>query len=155
MSELTDDRLREIIAGCDGVTPGPWEMIDLGGNANAMVCDTKDTILSVHRRTRPKAFETAIAAHIARLDPQTVTAICEELLARRSPPSGYRLVPVEPTREMILAAEAELENQTDSDYDSDADGNRYPYSIRRPGWETHVYAAMLAAAPTPKSTEGK
>jgi len=56
-------------------------------------------------------------------------------LSRRSPPSGYRLVPVEPTREMIGAGVNEAHRQ----------GGSYAAS--------EIYRAMIAAAP--QSTEGK
>jgi hypothetical protein len=76
MSDMTEARVREILDGLEGVTPGPWTMVDVSPGSNAMVCDMTDTILSVHRRTRPKKFEVAIADHVARLDPDTVRGLC-------------------------------------------------------------------------------
>lgn len=61
---------------------------------------------------------------------------------------GWRLVPVEPTKEMIVAGQDEHDNCIDTGYDSDADGNRYDYTTISPDAPTRVYTAMVAAAPS-------
>jgi hypothetical protein len=74
---IGDDRLREILAGCEGVTPGPWMTID---GANSHVFD----IRVVGRKRACVAFSDGDdSRHIAHLDPQTVSSIVSELLSHR------------------------------------------------------------------------
>lgn len=62
-------------------------------------------------------------------------------------PAGWKLVPIEPTKEMIAAGQDEHDNCIDSGYDSDADGNRYDYTLISPDAPARIYRAMLRAAP--------
>ena len=91
MSTISSDDLRAILAGCDGVTPGPW------ANGIHHRQETRDrdfapifangvvpmamVPLSVGGYQDPDGPRNA--AHIARLDPQTVASIITELLSLR------------------------------------------------------------------------
>lgn len=66
----------------------------------------------------------------------------------------WKLVPVEPTKEMIVAGQDEHDNCVDSGFNSDIDGNRYDYTEISPDAPARVYGAMLAAAPTPLAQAG-
>lgn len=97
---VSDEKLREILAGCEGVTPGPWYTTrspwfrsDDGvlcgspdGNIAYMIADCDDGFNPRDEYTGPFELgnKDADAAHIARLDPQTVASIITELLARRT-----------------------------------------------------------------------
>jgi hypothetical protein len=75
---VSDERLREIIDGCDGVTPGSssWKWLDLG---ELVFCGEGDAEVGVI-----ECMDERLGEHIARLDPATVKALATELLARRS-----------------------------------------------------------------------
>ena len=60
---------------------------------------------------------------------------------------GYKLVPVEPTKEMMAAGQNEHDNCIDEGYGSDADGNRHNYTTISPDAPYKIYAAMLSASP--------
>jgi hypothetical protein len=82
--KLDDDKLREILAGCEGVTPGPWER-----RADHSHYDSVTDIYAqgfLIAQTCGKSFDgmEARAAHIARLDPATVASIITELLELRA-----------------------------------------------------------------------
>lgn len=82
---ISTERLREILAGTEGVTPGPYH-----GGGFAVYADT-------HSRHRVCVLHTGVvgnppshaptdeinAAHFRRLDPDTVKALVTELLALR------------------------------------------------------------------------
>jgi hypothetical protein len=83
--KLGDDKLREILAGCEGVTPGPWEAghhwvfvppEDAANNPSKALRDILRRVPEVELQPN--------AEHIARLDPQTVASIVTELLERRA-----------------------------------------------------------------------
>ena len=91
MIEIDDARLREILAGCETVHAGPWEVrhrdevwSTVPGRYIANAATMDDEALGATAR---------LAAYIARLDPDTVKAIVTELLALRSP--------VEPTPSLL------------------------------------------------------
>ena len=84
MSTISSDDLRAILAGCEGVTPGPWEAghhwvfvppLDAANN------QTK-ALRNILRDVSAEELQPN-AAHIARLDPQTVASIITELLSLR------------------------------------------------------------------------
>jgi hypothetical protein len=116
-NEVSDDKLREILAGCKGVTPGPWESDSertegiYGSGAEtyegfdayvvysaveyygkpASICDTSNSgvILVEEEFDEPghHAWDEQgrkNMAHVARLDPATVSSIVSELLALRA-----------------------------------------------------------------------
>lgn len=62
-------------------------------------------------------------------------------------PKGWKLVPEEPTKEMIVAGQDEHDNCIDTGYDSDADGNRHDYTTISPDAPSRVYLEMINAAP--------
>lgn len=75
--------------------------------------------------------------------------LAAKLLSARSEiaPKGWKLVPEEPTKEMIVAGQDEHDNCIDTGYDSDADGNRHDYTTISPDAPSRVYLAMINAAP--------
>jgi hypothetical protein len=89
-----DERLLlEIIEGCEGVTPGPWirhgVRRKIGTQDYLMVGPDGSPIAAFPTGFDPSdAFRDA--AHLARLDPQTVHALATELLAARKEIAGLR-----------------------------------------------------------------
>lgn len=84
--------LRDILAGCEGVTPGPWktwavEFVYSSGPDGANICAASEPRATKEiGYTKPAlgSEESATnALHIARLDPQTIASIVSELIARR------------------------------------------------------------------------
>jgi hypothetical protein len=65
---LTDDEIRALLEGTEGVTPGPWSVYrehDVGdGSGHLFGCEFPDD-----------------AAHIARCDPTTIAELCTRLLS--------------------------------------------------------------------------
>lgn len=104
-SPITPEALEAIIAGCDGVTPGPWEsdgvkndgftsyeVTDPNGRS---VADTYNAgTIEVHEEDGSAWDEQGRKnmAHIARLSPQVVRAAFTELLALRQQSSGAKVV---------------------------------------------------------------
>jgi hypothetical protein len=94
------ERLREILAGCEGGTPGPWRVPrktpfvlrdpgpfpgDAYGSVQIGECGNwRDKDLVPFNMDRWMAD----ARHIARLDPETVASIVTELLALRTQESS-------------------------------------------------------------------
>ena len=77
---LSDERLAEIRAGLEGVTPGPWvyseeeggdELISSPGERGDVHWDTK---------YYPSGLRSADAAHIARCSPDTILALLSRLV---------------------------------------------------------------------------
>lgn len=97
---VTLARLEEILAGCEGVTPGPWigmDQLEVAYGLKSWEVRQVDAEPS-NKHFWPERICTSPegvhrigpnpnAAHIARLDPQTVAAIVTELIARRATPS--------------------------------------------------------------------
>jgi hypothetical protein len=73
---LTDDEIKALLEGCEGVTPGPWQMrqtetlgfyvTECADSANLVAAD----IVTFYN-----------AAHIARCDPGTIAELCTRLLS--------------------------------------------------------------------------
>ena len=88
MSPVSDERIAEMLAGLQGVTPGPWyhakgrEEYHLGWEVGA-----PNAAISV-------CFKAEVSAHIARCDPDTMRSILTEL---------------QQARQKLLAAEKALE----------------------------------------------
>ncbi len=57
-----------------------------------------------------------------------------------------KIVPVEPTKEMLIAGQVALDDCVDEDYDSDIDGNRNYYQTIRSDAPDRIWRAMFAAA---------
>jgi len=89
---VSDDELREIIAGCHGVTRGPWAAGSNGYNSGVyvMAVSFKEEVCEVFDDSETAVMPQAEnAAHIARLDPATVFSIASELLALRTAKQPY------------------------------------------------------------------
>lgn len=85
---VDDARLREIIAGCEGVTPGPWVRTEHKVAGMTLVTHEDIRVAGLHHHGERRLGNAhRDAAHIARLDPETIRAICTELLARRAMPA--------------------------------------------------------------------
>jgi hypothetical protein len=80
--------LRDILAGCEGVTAGPWHLYDVGDQPSLCPADAKGTsLLTIVDEAEHGSFaafhSNQDAEHIARIDPQTIASIVSELIARR------------------------------------------------------------------------
>lgn len=99
---VSEERLREILDGCEGVTPGPWgwavidaSMASLGVMPDPGHGDPHVLSVSPCKSCRGDEWEwgkcltpnEADASHIARLDPATVASMARELLSIRTTPS--------------------------------------------------------------------
>lgn len=88
---IPTERLREILAGTEGVTPGPWDWGTFDNDIGVMARATGDFPFAWMRTTEDSYGEgLSTAEHIARLDPQTVAAMATlalEALAKREEPS--------------------------------------------------------------------
>lgn len=88
--KLTDERLYEILAGCEGVVPGPWHRpaassaIEkaLGGPVGVVNSDAG--LVVVAREGKELERYKVNLDHIARLDPETVSSLVTELLDARA-----------------------------------------------------------------------
>lgn len=148
--QLSDERLAEMLAGLEGVTPGPWYEGDKWVFVAPRSGRSSDALENVLRNEEAQAN----AAHIARCDPDTIRSLITALQALRAstPVSGegeWVLVPTKPTREMCAAAMDVLLYS----------GNVYSQGDETVIVETYtakaVYAVMLAAAPAhPIEKEG-
>lgn len=76
--KLSDEQIREFIAGCEGVTPGPWELAHSNG-----IFPAGDRAHSVATATLHRKETVDNAAHISRCDPDTIRTLCEEVLRLR------------------------------------------------------------------------
>lgn len=114
---VEDDKLREILAGCEGVTPGPWVVY----HDTCAQCEKNGTaeygISGLPGGYHAPFGKKADAAHIAACDPQTITSIITELLASRS-----KLKAVEPLdHDELLGITEYLMMQADIDTPDAAD----------------------------------
>jgi hypothetical protein len=76
---LTDDEIRALLAGCEGVTPGPWQLLGWGPMGLYGKGDLRDA--EYIARFRADLIEDGNAAHIARCDPTTIAELCTRLLS--------------------------------------------------------------------------
>lgn len=105
-TEISSERLEEMLAGLEGVTSGPWfyrpEKFDDWGFVRAptpdslpgdLVCvakysiDLEEADLDEHRRNRTDPVR-PLGEHIARCDPDTMRSILTELIRRRNGDEG-------------------------------------------------------------------
>lgn len=93
MADLSLERIAEIERGCEGVTPGPWGFEQTAeGMADMRVFSDRGM---AHRHGFTVALvapqqEDFDAAHIARLDPATVLALCSAARKGIQSPGGVR-----------------------------------------------------------------
>lgn len=97
MAGLSMERIKEIRDGCAGVTPGPWSApIKYERDCYSPITSPDwhafaNVVTRMHNDNAPAPENPAsiqgrkTAAHIARLDPQTVTALCDLALAGLAP----------------------------------------------------------------------
>lgn len=133
---VTEERLREMLAGAAKATPGRWTVSRL---MSSMVVTAQRWRICVISR-----WDEANARHIAACDPQTITSLITELLELRSEasrvPEGWKLVPVEPTDAMTAAGFSPFLAAHDPMFSAN--------EPCRP-----IYRAMIAAAPLPASPD--
>lgn len=92
---VSTERLREIIDGCVGVTPGPWDVSAdivraIDGDLAIPLFDTRDP-WKKHRHTSTVVRQAwHNQHHIARLDPSTVSSMARELLELREAVTSAR-----------------------------------------------------------------
>lgn len=85
---LSDEKIAEIIKGCEGVTPGPWEYLDIGEVWHAVEADDNHTPVAV------TDHGDQTGEHIGRLDPQTILSALTELQHRRAAEAGATWPPL-------------------------------------------------------------
>ena len=78
---VSEERLREILDGCEGVTPGPWRV---GKHPSGFQLCGDGMWFMTAGWTVKDARNQPDAAHIARLDPATVASMARELISRRA-----------------------------------------------------------------------
>lgn len=66
-------------------------------------------------------------------------------------PEGWKLVPVEPTPEMVVYGQERMDECIDMGFDSSEDGSVYEYSRISSDAPFLIYNSMLAAAPEYKA----
>lgn len=87
--ELSDEKLSEMLAGLEGVTPGPWDtgaglVRSIDGDEAIPIFEGRDP-WKKHRRTSTVVRQAwHNLHHIARCDPDTIRALLLEVIARRS-----------------------------------------------------------------------
>lgn len=84
---VSDERLTAMLAGLEGVTPGPWEPVFNGERGANVIAPEPDLALATvwpYMRTYGPLPANETAAHIARCDPDTMRSILTELSARRA-----------------------------------------------------------------------
>lgn len=82
--ELSDEKLSEMLAGLEGVTPGPWHEGDHWVFVPPATGEPTHALENVLSQDKPQAN----AAHIARCDPDTIRALILELQSLRSGNGG-------------------------------------------------------------------
>ena len=93
MNQVSPERVAEMLAGLEGVTPGPWRYYipDPGYTDDYVVTDHPDHAPDEKSRFRHLVATTegaslgqqATGQHIARMDPDTIRSILTELQALR------------------------------------------------------------------------
>jgi len=160
MSEkLTDEQVEEILEGCEGVTPGPWfdenpgDDVTLGWVNDSDPLNDGGSLATTWAAGRPVGEGKINAAHIARLDPQTVSSLATELLALRKRVGELEgaLTPTAETKaayigEFTIAVER-IVNEDDEPVDDGADAPD-PYDHIQVPWTTikQIMAAIRAFA---------
>lgn len=130
---LTAEELQAIIDGCEGVTPGPWRIGRLGDQEMSHVVDFGEPpkapfmILRNGSPAKPHMGYTGLpdagvvhsddgsspanAAHIARLDPDTIKAMALELQSLRSQSLSTQQPMGEVTDEMVERASKAMDEK--------------------------------------------
>jgi hypothetical protein len=75
---LTDDEIKALLEGCEGVTPGPWvpwgSLVTRPDNDNTLAMCYPNIVADDDPGED-------LATHIARCDPQTIAELCTRLLS--------------------------------------------------------------------------
>ena len=88
MTRLTDEELKALIDGCDGVTPGPW---DGSGTLVGIYIEGRREWTLVAKTEKGREFPLEYrrnTSHIARCDPDTIRALATEVLESRGAMHG-------------------------------------------------------------------
>lgn len=81
-SPLTDERLKELLAACEKATPGPWEKQN-GTDVYTHIVRGPNHRYIMAAPQGSRGQESADASYVAACDPQTITALIQELLSLR------------------------------------------------------------------------
>ncbi len=87
--KLSSEALAELLAGTEGVTPGPWKhrRYRLKPTINEVEGSRKPAVVpwpGFDDSSRPEREHAKNAAHIARCDPDTIRSLVTELIAYRN-----------------------------------------------------------------------
>jgi hypothetical protein len=79
---LTDDEIKALLEGCEGVTPGPWT-VEMHGPSPVLYSGRSNERhgLNLMRLSDGDWNFNNNAAHIARCDPSTIAELCTRLLS--------------------------------------------------------------------------
>ena len=88
---LTDDEIKALLAGCEGVTPGPWKTHLVNSTQICTASGASVAITCEAGRDDYVARMDYDAAHIARCDPKTISKLCDEVLTLRESAKKLRM----------------------------------------------------------------
>ncbi len=92
MTRLSDEALKALIDGCEGVTPGPWEG---SGTLVGIYIEGRREWTLVAKTEKGREFPLEYrrnTSHIARCDPATIRALASEVLESREAMKGAAVV---------------------------------------------------------------
>lgn len=89
MTRIPTDQLQAMLAGCEGVTPGPWQVKYVGDGRMAFAIADSDgvsllTIVEEDHAGFAAVYSDGDAAHLVDCDPDTIRSLVSELLALRA-----------------------------------------------------------------------
>lgn len=90
---VSDEKLQAMLAGCEGVTPGPWQVKYVGDGRMAFAIADSDgvsllTIVEEDHADFAAVYSDGDAAHLVDCDPDTIRSLVSELLALREAVNG-------------------------------------------------------------------
>jgi hypothetical protein len=80
IEKLTEKALRDMIDGCNGVTPGPWAANGISSEGLVWLLSYSHWIASTNLTPVRSDLVKVNAAYLSRCDPDTVRSIITELL---------------------------------------------------------------------------
>ena len=164
---ISDERLNEMLAGLEGVTPGPWYIGQLGTQKMEHVVDfgppPKSPFMVVRPGTPAKPAmggftgfsaggvvhadddsSPANAAHIARCDPDTIRALLTELQSFRA--AAKVRANSESDGEWVMVPKAAIDWLDGAAPDADGKWFGDDVPAGKPYWWRSRFRAMIAAA---------
>jgi hypothetical protein len=146
---LNEEVLHAILAGCEGVTPGPWAVHPKVARVDAFDALDPDggtplCLMLWPTDLRTEEVTDQNARHIARLDPDTVRSLVTELLERRRTPANEGGEPV--SRERV---ESRVNTLLNMEQVFSPDQRRATALLL-----TELYARLAASPSSPVAPEG-